>query len=75
MFIQLVEIPPPVPVVSTIPIVNDRRDPDGIEAHPVNVIKVIDQPSIASTAIVSEVAATLSGTIIASESICQQLID
>lgn len=51
--VELIYISAPITMISSISIIDYRRDPDGIKAHSLNIIKIIDDSSISSTTIVA----------------------
>jgi hypothetical protein len=53
VIIKFVEVSAPIAMIATVTIVDDGGDPYGIEAHTLDVIKVIDDSSVASAAVVA----------------------
>lgn len=62
-------------MVSSVTVVNDGRNPDGIEAHSLDVVEVVFDPFESSPTVVAQVAAGRLGFIITSESISEELVD
>ena len=53
VIIKFVQISAPISMVSSIPIINDRRDPYSIEAHTLNIVKIVDDTFISSSTVVT----------------------
>lgn len=53
VIIEFVQIPTPISMVSSISIIDDRRDPYSIEAHTLNIIKIVDDTSISSSTVIT----------------------
>ena len=51
--VDLLPVASPVAVISTIEVINDGRDPDGIEAHTLDVVKLLDHSLVVTTAVVA----------------------
>ena len=51
--VEFVKISAPIAVVASVAIVDNRGDPDGIEAHSSNVVQIVDDSSISSSTIVA----------------------
>lgn len=51
--IQFVEIASPIPMIPSIAVINDGWNPNGIEAHSLNIVEIVDDSAIATSAIVS----------------------
>jgi len=49
--VDLLPVASPVSVITIVKIVDDRRDPDGIEAHTLNVVQVVDETLVVSATI------------------------
>jgi hypothetical protein len=49
--VEFVNVSGPISVISSVAVVDDRGNPDGIEAHAVDIVQIVDDSSIASTAI------------------------
>jgi hypothetical protein len=62
-------------MVSSISVLNDWRNPNCIETHALNVVKVVNDSFVTSSTVVTEVLAIVILTIISSKSISQELID
>lgn len=62
-------------MVSPIIIIYDRRNPDSIKAHALDVVKIVFKSDVPSTTIVSQVATVILSTIISGKSISQYLVD
>ncbi len=75
VIVQLVKISTPVTMVTSIAIVDDWGDPDCIKAHTLNVVKVVDDTSVATAAVVAQISAVVLLAIISGESISEELIN
>jgi hypothetical protein len=73
--IQLVQVPTPVAMIAAVPVINNRGYPNGIKAHTLNVVKIVDNTLVATTTVVTQILAIVLLTIISCESVCQQLIN
>jgi len=51
--IEFVKIPAPIAMVATISIINNGGNPDRIETHPLDIVQVVDNPSVTTSAVVS----------------------
>jgi hypothetical protein len=65
----------PVAMISVCPIVNDRRDPDGIKPHSFDVVEMVLNSFPCTTTIVAEVSACTSTISVLGEPIGKHLID
>jgi hypothetical protein len=73
--VDLIPVAGPVAVVSGVEVVDDGADPDGVESHAFDVVKVVLEAVESATAVVTEVsAATISGAVL-SVAIGEDLID
>ena len=73
--VDLLPVSGPVAVVSSIKVVNDGGDPNGVEAHALNVVKVVLDSLPGASAIVAEVATTLGASVRSGESVGEDLVD
>lgn len=73
--VQLVQISAPVSVVASISVVDNGGDPDGVKAHALNVIEVVDDALVTTSTVISEISAIILLAIIAGESVCKELIN
>jgi hypothetical protein len=53
VLVEFVEISTPIAVVSSVTIIDNRRDPYGIKAHSLNIVQIVDDSSISSSTIVA----------------------
>lgn len=53
VIVQLVKVSTPVAVVASVSVVDDGRNPDGVEAHSLDIVEVVDDSSVASSAVVA----------------------
>jgi hypothetical protein len=74
VLVELIDIPPPIPMVTTIVVINNRRDPDRIEAHTLDIVEVVDDAAVGAAAVVAEVAAAVAPGG-AGEAIGEELVD
>ena len=60
--IDLVPVSGPIAVVASLQVVNDWRDPNGIESHILNVLEVFCEATKVTATIISKVATTFLAT-------------
>ena len=65
----------PVPVVTWLLVIDDWRDPDSIESHTGDIVKVFNHSFVSSSAVIGEVTAGTGTIIVLGESISQDLIN
>lgn len=53
MVVELLPVASPVPMVTSIQVINNRRNPNGIEAHSRDVIKVVSNSFVSTSTVVS----------------------
>ena len=53
MVVELLPVASPVPMVTSIQVINNRRNPNGIEAHSRDVIKVVSNSLVSTSTVVS----------------------
>ena len=53
MVVELFPVASPVPMVTSIQVINNRRNPNGIEAHSRDVIKVVSNSLVSTSTVVS----------------------
>lgn len=75
ILVELIDIPAPISMIATITVINDGTDPDGIEPHALDVVKVILQPYVPSSTVPTQVITTLLAAIVTGETIGQHLVD
>ena len=73
--VDLLPVSGPVSMVSSIEVIDNRGDPDGIEAHTSDVVKVILNTLEVSSAISGEILANVGRSISSGESIGQKLVN
>jgi len=62
-------------MISSISIIYDGRDPNGIKAHALNIVKIVDDSAIPTSTIVTKIIATIVLSIIPGKSVGEELID
>lgn len=75
VIVQLVKVSTPVSMVTSIAIVNDWGNPDGIKAHTLNVVEVVDDTFVTTTTVVAQISAVILLAIISGESVSEELIN
>lgn len=75
VFVDLLPVAGPVAVVTRVQVVNDWRDPDSIETHTLNVIEVVGDSLESTTAVVRQIVAGTTTSIILSKTIGEHLVD
>ncbi len=53
VIVEAVKVSPPITVVSPVAIVDDRGDPNRIEAHSLDIVQIVYYPSVPSSTVVS----------------------
>jgi hypothetical protein len=64
----------PVSMIARLFIFHDWRDPDGIETHARDVIKVLDHTLVVSTTIVAQISTRIGATVTSGKSIRENLV-
>lgn len=75
VFVDLLPVACPVAMVTRVQVVNDWRDPDSIETHTLNVIKIVGDSLESTTTVVRQIVAGTTSSIILSETIGENLVD
>ena len=73
--VDLVPVTGPVSVVSLVEVVDDWSNPDGVEAHSLDVIEMVLETFPGSTAVVAEVGASTVVGVFLGESVGEDLVD
>lgn len=73
--VQLVQVPTPVPMISTVSVINNWRYPDSIKPHTLNIVQIVDNTSVTTATVVTQILTIVLLTIISCESVSQELID
>ena len=75
VLIDIFPVCSPVTVVAWLFIFHDWRDPDGIETHARDVIKVLDHTLVVSTAVVAQISTGARTSVTSSKSIRENLVN
>jgi len=73
--VDAVPVASPVSVISTVDVVDGGRYPDGIEAHTLDIVQVVDHSLVVTTAVIAEVPARVGVTVATAKSIGKDLVD
>lgn len=73
--VEVLPVASPVAVVAAIDVINNGGNPDGVEAHTLDVVKVIGHALVVSTTVAAEVTAAVGAAVTASESIGEHLVN
>jgi hypothetical protein len=65
----------PVAMISWLLVIDNWRDPDGIESHTLDVIEMVDHSLVGTSTVLREVSASTRSVVVLSESIGQDLIN
>lgn len=67
--VKTVHVSGPIAMITSIVVVNNRWDPNGIKSHTLYVVKIFDDSSVTSATVISEIITSVMGTVISGESI------
>ena len=73
--VDLLPVASPVSVITTVEIIDDRRDPDGIETHTLDIVQVVDESLVVTAAVARKIITVVGAAIASGESIGEDLID
>ena len=73
--VGLVPVSTPVAMISWLLVIDNWRDPDGIESHTLDIVKMVDHSLVGTSAILGKVSASARSVIILGKSISQDLIN
>jgi hypothetical protein len=73
--VDLLPVGSPVSVISTVDVVDDWGDPNGIESHTLDVVKVVLETLPVSTAVVGKISASIGASILSGESVSENLVN
>ena len=51
--VQLVKVSTPISVISTVAVVDDGRDPNGVKTHALNVVEVVNDTFVTTSTVVT----------------------
>lgn len=75
VFVDFLPVGSPVAVVATIQVFDDWRNPDGVESHALDVVKVVSDSFPSSTTVSVEITTSTRVSVVFSESVGNDLID
>ena len=69
VLVNLFPVGGPVAVVAWLQVLDDWRDPNGVESHTLDVVKLVDHSLVVSTAVVAQVRASIFAAVFTGESV------
>ena len=75
VLIDFLPVGGPVAVVAWLFVLHDRGDPNGVEAHASDIVKVLDHALVVTTAVVAEISAGVGASVTSGKSIRKDLVD
>ena len=75
VLVDLFPVGGPVAMVAWIQVLDNWRDPDRVESHTLDVVKMVDHSFVVSTAVVAQVRASIVAVVFTSESVREDLVD
>lgn len=73
--VDLLPVGGPVSVVSTVNVVDDWSDPNGVEAHTLDIVKVVLETFPVTTAVVGKIRASIGRSVLSGKSVSENLIN
>ena len=64
-----------VDVIGIVDVVNDRRDPDCVEAHALDVVKLLHHAYVVAAAVLAQTCAGLCAAVITGEPVSEHLVN